>query len=194
MLTREQFRTLGPFGDLAERLGAFAAHIAKGNPRTVRLVYCGRLAEYNTQLVRNAGIAYCLEPARSAQRANVINAMQIAADRGMTVAERHERRSRHSDSIRLELETDAGLTAVEGAVVLNKPRLLHVDGIHREAPLEGNVIFLKNDDVPGVVGYVGAVLGKNGINIAAFSLGRRESGAEAVSLIATGIRSSARTC
>jgi D-3-phosphoglycerate dehydrogenase len=111
--------------------------------------------------------------------------MQVAADRGLAVEERHERRSRHSDSVRLELETDAGITAVEGAVILGKPRLILVDGIYCEAPLEGHITFLKNADIPGVVGFVGGVFGKHGINIAAFSLGRQESGAEAVSVITT---------
>ena len=44
-----------------------------------------------------------------------------------------------------------------------------------EAPLAGHLTFLKNDDVPGVIGHVGAVLGRNGINIANFSLGRQET-------------------
>ena len=183
-LTREQFRTLGPFVALAERLGSFASHVADGNPRTVRLFYYGRIAEYNTQLLRNAAVAGVA--GRSlAQRPNAINAMQIAADRGFAVAEQHDRRAGHMDSIRLELETDGGLTVVEGALVLDKPRLLQVDGIHCEAPLEGNITFLKNADIPGVIGFVGALLGQGGVNIASFSLGRLGSGGEAVSVIAT---------
>jgi D-3-phosphoglycerate dehydrogenase / 2-oxoglutarate reductase len=183
-LTPEQFRTLGPFGALAERLGSFASHISKGNPKTVRLIYFGKIAEHNTHLVRNAGLAGVLNRSL-AQKANAINAMQIAGDRGLSVAERHDKRTSHTDSVRLELETDAGVTAVEGAVVLDRPRLLQVDGIYCEAPLDGHLTFLKNEDVPGVIGYIGAVLGKNGINIATFSLGRRDPGAEAVSVIET---------
>ena len=49
-----------------------------------------------------------------------------------------------------------------------------MDGISCEAPLTGHLIFLKNADVPGVIGYVGSVTGKNNINIASFSLGREE--------------------
>jgi D-3-phosphoglycerate dehydrogenase len=100
--------------------------------------------------------------------------MQIASQRGLNVAEVHEKRSGHTDSIRLELETDVGVTSVEGAVVLGKARLLQVDGIYCEAPLSGNLIFMKNQDVPGVIGHIGTVLGNNQINIANFSLGRRD--------------------
>ena len=54
-----------------------------------------------------------------------------------------------------------------------EPRLLHVDGIDVEAPLERNLIYLRNRDVPGVIGKVGTILGEESINIANFSLGRR---------------------
>jgi D-3-phosphoglycerate dehydrogenase / 2-oxoglutarate reductase len=49
----------------------------------------------------------------------------------------------------------------------------------------GFLIVMKNEDVPGVIGNVGTVLGKNAINIANFSLGRREGTAEAVALVST---------
>ncbi len=185
-LTQEQFKTLGPFGVLAERLGSFASHIAEGNPKMVRLIYFGKIAEHNTHLVRNAGLAGVLNRSL-AQKANSINAMQIAGDRGLAVAERHDKRVSHTDSVRLELETDMGTTTVEGAVILDRPRLLQVDGIYCEAPLDGNLTFLKNEDVPGVIGYVGAVLGGSGVNIATFSLGRRQAGADAVSVIETDV-------
>jgi D-3-phosphoglycerate dehydrogenase len=183
-LTPDQYRTLGPYVELAERLGEFASHISKGNPKAVRLFYYGKLADQNTHLIRNAGLAGVLHRSL-AHRANAINAMQLAGDRGLDVAETHEKRSAHTDSVRLELETDLGVTQVDGAVVLSRPRLIQVDGIACEAPLEGHITFLKNQDVPGVIGYVGRVLGENHINIASFSLGRKDALAEAVSVIVT---------
>jgi D-3-phosphoglycerate dehydrogenase / 2-oxoglutarate reductase len=189
-MTAEQYRTVGPYAALAERLGTFAAHVATGNPHTVRLVYQGTIAEQNTTLIRNAGLAGVLSRSL-ARKANVVNALQIAKDRGLVYAERHEKRRGHTDSVRLELETDTGVTTVEGAVVLDKPRLLQVDGIHVEAPLSGHLTLLKNEDVPGVIGFVGSVTGKNKINIANFSLGRRNGPAhsgqpvEAIAVIST---------
>lgn len=181
-MTPEQYKTLVPYSNLAKRLGTFASHISTGNPRTVRLTYFGRIAEQNTHLVRNAGLAGVIQRSL-AGKANTVNAMQLAADRGITVAERHDARTAHIDSVRLELETDSGTTAVEGAVVMDQPRLIQVNSIYCEAPLEGNLIFIENEDVPGVVGTVGGVLGKKGVNIATFSLGRRAAGSEAISVI-----------
>jgi D-3-phosphoglycerate dehydrogenase len=186
-LSPEQYKAAGPFVDLAERLGHFAAYLATGNPTTVRLTYFGRIADMNTSLLRNAGLAGVLNRSTAVSKANVVNAMQFAADRGWNVAEVHDKRSGHGDSIRLEFETDSSITTVEGAVILGKPRLLHVDGIYCEAPLSGPLVFLKNLDVPGVIGHVGNVLGSNRINIANFSLGRRDSGepVEAIAVVST---------
>ncbi|MBV9507417.1 MAG: phosphoglycerate dehydrogenase [Acidobacteriia bacterium] len=173
-VTREQYRALQPYLTLVERLGHFAAQIAVGNPGTIRLVYFGKVAESNTNLLRNAGLAGVLARSTSRQ-ANMINAMQLAENRGWVVAERHEIRSSHTDTIRVEVETDIGITSAEGAVIFDRPRLLQIDGIQCEAGLTGFLTLMKNLDVPGVIGHVGTVLGRNRVNIANFSLGRRES-------------------
>ena len=172
-LSPEQYRALAPYAMLAERLGTLAAFLASGNPHRVRLVYGGKIGDGNTNLLRNAGIAGVLSRSVST-RVNLVNAMPIAEQRGWNISERHELGA-GLDSICLQLETDRGITTVEGAVLLGKPRLTQVDGIFCEAALEGFLIFMKNQDVPGVIGHVGTVLGRNTINIANFSLGRREA-------------------
>jgi D-3-phosphoglycerate dehydrogenase len=188
-LTPEQYRAVGPYVTLAERLGRFAAFVAGANPSAIRIAYSGEIADQNTALLRNAALAGVLSRSLGG-RANVVNAMQIAGDRHLSVLEHHERRSARAGTIRVEIETACGTTAVEGAVVLDKPRLLQVDGIYCEAPLDGNLIYCKNYDVPGVIGFIGTVLGNNGVNIANFSLGRQERDSpagplEAMSVIET---------
>ena len=64
---------------------------------------------------------------------------------------------------------------MEGVVVFDRPRLTQVDGITCEVSLAGHLLFFKNEDVPGVIGWIGSVLGQNRINIANFSLGRQET-------------------
>ena len=63
--------------------------------------------------------------------------------------------------------------------------MLTVEGIPLEAQLEGTILYLRNRDEPGVIGQVGTALGKLGVNIATFALGRREAvrGAEAAALV-----------
>jgi D-3-phosphoglycerate dehydrogenase len=65
--------------------------------------------------------------------------------------------------------------------------MLAVDGIYCEAALTGHLLFTKNIDVPGVIGHVGTVLGRAGVNIANFSLGRQEQAADGKPLLAIAV-------
>ncbi len=171
-MSEEATRAIVPYAQLADRLGTFAAQIAQGNPKLVRLVYFGNLTPQNTHMIRNAGLAGVLSRSME-QKANAVNALKRAADRGLSYAERFERPVGHADMIRLELETDKGITTVEGAIVLDRPRLLSVNRIHCETPLHGHLLYLSIADVPGVVGHVGSVLGQHQTNIATLWLGRQ---------------------
>ena len=53
--------------------------------------------------------------------------------------------------------------------------MISVDGFYIEAPLKGELLFMVNQDVPGVIGRIGEILGGSGVNIADFSLGRLEA-------------------
>lgn len=172
-MSEEAYRAVAPYAVLAERLGTFAAHVATANPKLVRLVYHGNFPPQNTRLIRNAGLAGVLSRSL-AVKANVVNALKLSAERGLSYAERFERPTGHMDTLRIELETDKGVTSVEGAIVMERPRLLAVDGIRCEATLAGHLLFLTNEDVPGVLGYIGTITGKGQVNIAALSLGRQE--------------------
>ena len=61
-----------------------------------------------------------------------------------------------------------------------RPRLTLLDGVEVEAPLEGTLLVIKNADQPGVIGQIGSILGRHGVNIANFALGRDEAGAVGV--------------
>ena len=65
-----------------------------------------------------------------------------------------------------------------------QPRLLEFDGIDIETPLEGNLLVCRNQDVPGVIGQIGTILGQHGVNIANFALGRERAGAKPVKALA----------
>ena len=56
-MSPEQYKSAGPYIDLAERLGNFAGHLSDGNPTAIGLTYYGKIAEMNTSLLRNSGLA-----------------------------------------------------------------------------------------------------------------------------------------
>ncbi len=190
-LSAEQYRRVRPYLELAERLGAFVSQAAAARPARIRITYAGETAEAGTHLLRSAVLTGLLNAVLD-EKVNLVNAAAVAAARGLTVDERTRRReSGFPNTLEVAAMSDTGgqvacSFAVEATVLHGtSPRLLTIDGIELEAPLEGTILFLRNRDEPGVIGQIGTLLGKQGVNIATFALGRREAvrGAEAVALV-----------
>ena len=188
-LSADQYRRVRPYLELAERLGSFVSQAAASRPERIRIRYAGEVAEVGTHLLRSAVLAGVLNPVLD-EKVNVVNAPAMAAARGLTVEEETRKRE-HGFPNTLEVAAvpkktgDAGFTA-EGTVLFDgSPRVLAIDGISLESQLDGTLLFLRNRDEPGVIGQVGSTLGKLGVNIATFALGRREAtrGSEAASLV-----------
>jgi D-3-phosphoglycerate dehydrogenase / 2-oxoglutarate reductase len=177
-VSAEEYALMQPYIVLAERMGAFVAQIAEGSLEEISLRYSGHIAEWKTELIRNGAIKGILNQALE-EKANLVNAATIAAERGLRVVEAHKPKASTGGSgsvLSLFLKTATEQHMVKGAILHETaPRLLHVDGIDVEAPLERNLIYLRNRDVPGVIGKVGTILGEESINIADFSLGRRST-------------------
>jgi len=183
-VSADQYAELAPFLQLGERLGSFAAQIADGRLVRIKLTYSGNFGETNSSLIRNAALTGVLNRFLD-EKANLINAAGVAKERGLGVGETRRGRTQFSDTVDVLVETDKGEYEVEGAVFPDgSARLISVNGIYVEGPLSDHMLFVQNDDTPGVIGKVGTTLGEHGVNIADFSLGRdKQNGAEAVAVV-----------
>jgi D-3-phosphoglycerate dehydrogenase len=183
-LSPEEQQRIAPYLELGERLGSFLAQISGERVEEIRISYDGALASLNTHLVKNAVLAGILK--RSVpEQVNLINAGTVARERGIEVVElRSARREAFSNSLGIALRTGEGIQSVLGMAGLQGGQwILGVNDIDIEAPLKGSILFLRNQDVPGVIGRIGTVLGDRNINIANFALGRRPQGGEALGLV-----------
>jgi D-3-phosphoglycerate dehydrogenase / 2-oxoglutarate reductase len=180
-VSAEEYAEMQPYILLAERLGAFLGQVSEGSIEEIAIRYGGHIAEWKTELIRNGAIKGILNQALE-EKANLVNAAAIAGSRGLRVQESHKPKSSTGGAgsvLSIDVKSSTEEHLVKGAVLHGSvPRLLHVDGIDVEAPLERNLIYMRNRDVPGVIGKVGTILGEDSINIADFSLGRRSGETE----------------
>lgn len=179
----QQYAQMQPYIALAERLGRFLSNVVPGTGtiQEIGLRYSGRITEWKTELIRNAAIQGILNH-RVAERANVVNAAAIARERGIEIHESPKDQLSGADVIAVSLKTSSDEREVRGGVLRgNSLRLLGVNEINIEVPLQGNLIYIRNRDVPGVIGKIGTILGQHGVNIGNFALGR--SGKEAVAVV-----------
>jgi D-3-phosphoglycerate dehydrogenase len=195
-LSEEEYAEVSPYIEMAARLGQLLSHEAGagngnglGSVESISLTYNGRLAQLKTELIRNAAIAGVLHGADGINR---INATAAAAERGIRVQEdkRENVPGGTGATLRVSLhwarkEDGAGHASQAGqgdwtgvATVIHgsSPRLLSYDGIDIEAELAGTLVIIRNQDVPGVIGRIGTILGDAKLNIANFALGRSGGG------------------
>jgi D-3-phosphoglycerate dehydrogenase / 2-oxoglutarate reductase len=186
-VSHEEYVEMHPYIVLAERLGSFLAQASEGNAEEIVVRYSGSIAEWKTELLRNAALKGIINHVLSEQ-ANLVNAATMAGERGIKVREMKKPRPSGGGAanvLSVALKTTAEEHLVRGTVLHEKqPRLLGVDEIDVEAPLERNLVYMRNLDVPGVIGRIGTILGDHHINIANFSLGRREKPGQVTDAIA----------
>ena len=181
-VSAEEFGRLRPFVELGERLGAFLAQMNDDRAHTLSVRYYGGLAEGRNDVIVNAVLVGVFTPILSSG-VTLVNARSVAADRGIEIVESRSSRTRnYTNLLSVKLHTSEGEHWVEGAVFeRTSPRLVQLNGIGVEAPLDGTMIVIRNNDQPGVIGEVGTLLGRHNVNIANFALGR--DGAKAVGVV-----------
>jgi D-3-phosphoglycerate dehydrogenase len=176
----DERRALEPFLPVAERLGRLAMALAEGPVTRIEIATAGRLASTGSRLLTSAALRGAFGSVY--ESLNDVNALSIAAELGVEVAEQH--RSGASDYTNLLAVTvrDPHERTVVGTVLGADHRawLVRVHGLPLEIELSGRLLLLRNDDVPGMVGRVGTLLGDAGVNIANMTLSRSGAGGDAM--------------
>jgi D-3-phosphoglycerate dehydrogenase len=174
----EDLEVLGPFVPLAAGLGRLALELARGEPSRIGLEYYGELAEHDTRLLTVAALNGAFR-GRVDQPVNYVNAPLVAAERGIEVVEERRRASRDFTNL---VGVSAGEARVAGTTIGREHRqwLVSAFGFELEIELAPRMIFLRYDDVPGVIGRVGTLLGEAGVNIANMAVSRNREGGKAL--------------
>lgn len=178
----ELLEVLRPYLTLAEKLGSLHVQMSGALPSEVQVEYRGEVTRYNVAPLTLAVLKGMLTPVMESG-VNYVNAPLVARERGIKVVEsKGEHAGDFTSSITVKANAKKQDLEVEGAIFGSKyPRIVRVNSFYLEAVPDGYILILHNKDVPGVVGAVGSILGKNGINIAGMELGRSEKGGNAIS-------------
>jgi len=181
-VSAEEAPKLRPYIRLAELLGSLAGQVCEGGIQRVEIAFEGHAAEINTRPI----VASALKGLLSVfmENANPVNAPILAKERGIAVTEmKRATPGEYQTLIRLLVCTEQGERTFSGSLFGgDKPRIVEMDGIRLEAELAPRMLFTINEDKPGIIGGIGALFGKAGINIATFHLGRAGPGKKALAL------------
>ncbi|MCL4821772.1 MAG: phosphoglycerate dehydrogenase [Vicinamibacteria bacterium] len=182
-LSSDIYEHVKPAMDLAERLGAFVGQALPGKPERLEIGLYGDFRDLDLKPILPAAVAGVLRG--SATGVTVVNALQAAKERGLQIVEStSSAQLSFANLVAVRYKTSEAELSVSGTYFgPGQPRLVDVDGVEVDAIPAGHVLYVKNDDTPGVIGHIGSTLGGRRINIARMTVGRKPGSARAVMMI-----------
>ena len=170
----ETLEVVGPYLAVAEMLGVVATQLLSGQLTTIDLAFFGEIAEHDVTPLKAFAIRGLLRPI-SVQNVNLVNATSVAESRGWTIDERL--RASHEafhNLIELRVGSSEAEVAISGTVSHSRPSIVRVNGLDIDLVPDagGYLLVCENEDRPGMIGSLGALLGARDINISAMRVGR----------------------
>ncbi len=182
-VSAEDAKKLNPYISLGEKLGKLAAQVIDGGISKVEIAYEGAVAQLNTKLVTNVILRGLLE--NVVETVNMINAPVVAQERDIKVVEsKNAEQGEYHTLVTVNITVGKETIAIRGTLFNDEPRIVNVGDVYLEASLNGNMLYVQNEDKPGLIGGLGKILGDNKLNIANFHLGRsKNKNGQAIALV-----------
>lgn len=179
-------KVVGPYLELGARLGTLVQQIAPPQISSLRVIYWGRIVDMDTNPITRS-IERGFLRRISGGDVNFVNAPVLIQRLGIHAETvKSTGGSDYTELIQVEAHAPDGAAYSAAGTLLgrgNQPRIVAINGRDVEVAAEGKLLILENVDQPGMVGAVGTILGKDGVNIADMSLSRLAPGATATMVV-----------
>jgi D-3-phosphoglycerate dehydrogenase len=176
------FDRMRPYIELAETAGEIATQLLEGGVGSVEVTYEGEIADDDTEFVTASALKGVFAPLR--REVNAVNARRVAEERGVEVSETTTSQAEDFRSL-VTVTVANGDDAVSVCGTLftgGEARIVRIDGYRVDAVPGGRMVVSRNTDEPGVIGYIGTIMGEHGVNIAAMFNARETIGGEALTV------------
>jgi len=173
-LNREDMAALKPYILALEKFGKIYFQLRNEAIESITVKYYGKLASQETEMLTLAAVKGVLEPV-ILDKVNYVNAKLIAEQRGITIGEKksEEPYAGYNEFVKISIKTKTDKFSIAGNVdAKGEAKILEIEGYSMDLTPSKYMLFIKNLDVPGVIGKLGTILGQEDINIATMQVGR----------------------
>lgn len=183
-LDEDVAKAVEPYINLAGKLGSIQTQLIDEPIKAIAVNYVGEVADLDVSIITRALMRGVFHPMMGGE-VNYVNSLLVAKEKGIKVIEK--KTSKITDFLNLisvEFRTEKKKHFIMGTLFSNKePRIVKLNEYYVEAIPDGYMLIVDNNDVPGVVGSIGTMLGKHGVNIAEMSFDRNKKTRRAISLL-----------
>ena len=182
-VTAEEAKIMGPWIKLSGHLGNYIGQMTDEPIKAVNILFDGEVSVMNLKALTAATIAGIMKT--SNPDVNMVSAPVVAKERGVKISTTKQDQSGAFEGyVKVTIVTDTRERSIAGTVFSDgKPRFIQIKGINIDAEVGEHMLYTTNKDVPGIIGTLGTILGKNDVNIANFTLGRADAKGEAIALL-----------
>ncbi|MFZ5965567.1 MAG: phosphoglycerate dehydrogenase [Bacillota bacterium] len=184
-LHRDELSVLQPYVDLMEKLGKLYYQLHQEPVDFVEISYWGNIAAQDIEMVNIAFIKGLLETVVE-DKVNYVNARLLLEQRGipLQVKKIQEGFDGYTDYISVKIKNKTGEFVISGNLSSKREaRIVGINGYEVDVNPSEHMLFIQNVDVPGVIGNIGTMLGKEKINIATMQVGRHQRGTKAMMIL-----------
>jgi D-3-phosphoglycerate dehydrogenase len=181
----ELLRRMQPLLNLTGKVASLLGQLLDRAPRTLKLFLGGEFAAFPSDPVQVAALLGLLPFFTDPEVLNAVNAPYLAKERGIDVAvAKREALTDYANVIGLKAIWDGGELGIQASIPApGEERIMRIGAYHVTLEPEGRLLVITNDDVPGVVGLVGTLLGERRINIGQLRLGRLKEERKAMMIV-----------
>jgi D-3-phosphoglycerate dehydrogenase len=183
----EASETVRPFLPLAERLGTLFTALAGAVVDTLEVSYEGEIADYDCRVLTLAITRGVLAPVVD-EPVSFVNAPQLAEMRGLELRETKSSSARdYVNLVSLRGKVADRPVHVAGTITgqRGEARIVGIDDHSIEVPPSSHMVVVRNEDVPGMIGKVGTILGSANVNIEDMRVGKSPAGEAALMVLTT---------
>ncbi len=186
-LDAKTYEQVKPYLVLGENMGKLLRQLAPSNADRVYITYGGKARELpNIDPITRAIMMGFLQ-AGALKDVNNVNVRAAAAAAGITVEEKKsDEPVTFNEWLHVTVYSGDQKVVSAGGTFFgspNNPRIVRLFSLPVEIHPEGVLFIMNNKDRPGIVGYIGTMMGKYNINIANMSLSRDAEGGKALTVL-----------
>lgn len=185
-IATEELKDIKPYLELIEKLGRLYYQLKHDPIKNVEIVYWGDIVKFDTEILEIAFLKGLLQHVNN-ERVNYINARVIAEQSGIGIRQQRmkEHYNNYSNLITIKIINNNGEKFTLSGTVSNKQegKLVELQGYGVDVKLSQHMLFVQNKDVPGVIGQVGTLIGREDINVATMQVGRKTKGELALMIL-----------
>lgn len=186
-LDAQTYEQVKPYLVLGEKLGKLLGQLVAGQVDRLHITYGGRARELpNVDPITRAILLGFLARA-GVKDLNNVNVRSIASTLGIAVEEKRSQEPvTYNEWLHVQVFQGEQKILSAGGTFFGSPqnpRIVRLYSMPVEIPISGHILLLTNKDRPGMVGHIGTLMGRHGVNIASMSLHRDEAGGRALTVL-----------